>query len=195
MERREGRRRGKRTERGGCSRLLVRRLESREAKAKEDSRASIALRRLEQLATCRSLCGAGWRSCTPPSVPLLSDSFFVVGALWSLPTLLGASTAERTEQHRRRCLARGLPRLAKLGLLLGATRMSPPSRPLMSDSYFVVGALGRCRRCYAEFRLVPPPFCNQKERCMPPPLHSPCDAGVTKSAVVCWLSRLAMAYM
>ena len=41
----------------------------------------------------------------------------------------------------------------------------------MSDSYFVVGALGRCRRCYADFRLVPPPFCNQKERCMPPPLH------------------------
>ena len=46
VERREGRHRGKRTERGGCSRLLVRRLESREAKAKEDSRASIALRRV-----------------------------------------------------------------------------------------------------------------------------------------------------
>ena len=107
VERREGRHRGKRTERGGCSRLLVRRLESREAKAKEDSRASIALRRLEQLATCRSLRGAGWRSCTPPSVPLLSDSFFVVGALWSLPTLLGASAAERTEQLRRRCLGSG----------------------------------------------------------------------------------------
>ena len=72
---------------------------------------------IEQLA--RSLRGAGWRSCSPPSVPLLPDSFFVVGALWSLPTLLGDSTAERTEQHRRRCLARGLPRLAKLGLLLG----------------------------------------------------------------------------
>ena len=118
VERREGRRRGKRTERGGCSRLLVRRLESREAKAKEDSRASVALRRVEeQLA--RRVRGAGWRSSSPPSVPLLSDSFFVVGALWSLPTLLGDSTAERTEQHRRRCLARGLPRLAKLGLLLG----------------------------------------------------------------------------
>ena len=105
VEWREGRRRGKRTERGGCSRLLVRRLESREAKAKEDSRASIALRRVEQLA--RSLRGAGWRSCSPPSVPLLSDSFFVVGALWSLPTLLGASAAERTEQLRRRCLSSG----------------------------------------------------------------------------------------
>ena len=106
VERREGRRRGKRTERGGCSRLLVQRLESREAKAKEDSRASIALRRVvEQLA--RRLRGAGRRSCSPPSVPLLSDSFFVVGALWSLPTLLGASAAERTEQLRRRCLSSG----------------------------------------------------------------------------------------
>ena len=107
VEWREGRHRGKRTEQGGCSRLLVRRLESREAKkAKEDSRASVALRRVEeQLA--RRVRGAGWRSSSPPSVPLLSDSFFVVGALWSLPTLLGASAAERTEQLRRRCLSSG----------------------------------------------------------------------------------------
>ena len=47
VERREGWRRVKRTEQGGCSRLLVRRLELREAMAKEDSRASIALRRVE----------------------------------------------------------------------------------------------------------------------------------------------------
>ena len=140
VERREGWRRGKRTERGGCSRLFVRRLESREAKAKEDRRASIALRRVEQVA--RWLRGAGWREQVAHRLP---TRCCLTRSSWS--ALFGRcrrcwEPAPPSGQSNSGVVvwARVLPRLAKLGVLLGC-HMSPPSRPLMSDSYFVVGAL------------------------------------------------------
>ena len=119
VERREGRRRGKRTERGGCSRLLVRRLESREAKAKEDRRASIALRRVEQVA--RWLRGAGWREQVAHRLP---TRCCLTRSSWS--ALFGRcrrcwEPAPPSGQSNSGVVvwARVLPRLAKLGVLLG----------------------------------------------------------------------------
>ena len=98
---------------------------------------------------------------------------------WSLPTLLGASAAEPLVQ---------LLRCGQLYLCQGSGSVScslssgscwsatvgtvPPPTQALLFARPAVWASRRVRAFLRRLSSVLPPFCNQKERCIPPPLQS-----------------------
>ena len=98
---------------------------------------------------------------------------------WSLPTLLGASAAEPLVQ---------LLRCGQLHLCQGSGSVScslssgscwsatvgtvPPPTQALLFARPAVWASRRVRAFLRRLSSVLPPFCNQKERCIPPPLQA-----------------------
>ena len=109
---------------------------------------------------------------------------------WSLPTLLGASAAEPLVQ---------LLRCGQLHLCQGSGSVScslssgscwsatvgtvPPPTQALLFARPAVWASRRVRAFLRRLSSVLPPFCNQKERCIPPPLHSHSPGAVSSTLV------------